>query len=59
MFNNWIEDLGNIIWQDHVEHEHLSLKSVWNIVSTTSWVIHGSDELDLFDTLETSDVGSI
>jgi len=45
MFNDGSIDNFNILRKNHIENHELSLKSIGDIVSTTSWLIHSTDIL--------------
>ena len=46
-------------WKNHVENKHLTFKSSWYVVTTSSWVIHGSNIEQIFDVFEVSSHGLI
>jgi hypothetical protein len=43
---------GLVGWWSHVDGEELTLQTVRNIVPTTTWVIHGTQELEVVNLLE-------
>lgn len=45
-------DPFNWQWQNHIENKELSFESVWNVIPATSWMVHGTDEWQVFDVLE-------
>lgn len=45
------EDLvnGTVWWQGAVEDVEMPLESGWDVITTSSWVNHGSNHLDVHD----------
>ena len=43
---------GLIGWWCHVDREELTLETVGDVISTTAWMVHGSQELEVVDGLE-------
>jgi len=45
---------GSLGWWGHVDGEEVSLQSMWNIITSTTWMVHGSEELHFLNTSEVS-----
>jgi hypothetical protein len=43
-------------WRGHVDGKEVSLKSVWNIILTTTWMKHCTNELEILNGLEETSV---
>lgn len=50
--NSTVNVLNGLLgWWSHVQREEVSLESWWNIIPTTTWMVHGAEELETLDSL--------
>jgi hypothetical protein len=47
---------SSLRWRGHVDGKEVSLKSVWNIILTTTWMKHCTNKLEILNGLEETSV---
>ena len=40
--------------QDHIENEELPLRSIWNVISSSAWMVHRADVVQILNILKGS-----